>query len=178
MRCTTEASSKKVIRQVWKQIHIWLQNDHLRLHIVILVDFGDIFYNPEMEFAKHSTFQAVFMPRRSLARLQTLKGAFEHPESYFVSTFDFAQMRSVSPETLEQIKDDIKAFITECTDVIEPEAKVWLSFPHISCGLGRHTLSPKHLLLAEREEQVVTISSLGTSFRILCGTQNTCCVIQ
>jgi hypothetical protein len=62
----------------------------------MLVDIGAIFYNPEMEFAKHSTFQAVFMPRRSLSRLTTLKGALDHPELYFVTTFDFAEKRRVS----------------------------------------------------------------------------------
>ena len=58
---------------------------------------------------------------------------------FFERTFSLAQELQVYDVTQSRMETDIKEFITTYKDHVEPEAKNWLSFPHLACGLGDST---------------------------------------
>jgi hypothetical protein len=39
--------SKTAARNMWRQVNLWLSNREIKLHLALLVDFGDMFYTPE-----------------------------------------------------------------------------------------------------------------------------------
>ena len=72
------SSSKRVLRDMFKQVHAWLHLNLLRLHVAVLVDFGNFFYKVEMSFAKIFLFQCALIRTAGF-----VKDVLDHLEFFF-----------------------------------------------------------------------------------------------
>ena len=124
-------SSKQVVRNMWKQIDIWLHSSVLRLQLTLLIDFGDVFYMPEMAWSEKDQFQCAQLPARWVYRMELLANARQNPENFFQLTLETMTELSVSPESRRRIMADIDLFLLTAIDHYTPRADTWLSFPHI-----------------------------------------------
>ena len=128
-------SAKKVMRQMWRELDIWLGSSILRCHVAIMVDIGDVYYTPEMVFSTASPYQCALLPARWAFRIKTLRAALEDPASYFPTVHEL--LVGASPEDNDRVKLDLHTFLTTfLTHSYDSYARVWLAFPHVACGLG------------------------------------------
>ena len=126
--------------------------------MTILVDFGDIFYLPEMEWSKKTQFRCAGMPSRWVERLQTLGNAKASPVEYFLTTEARLNELDCGDDVRERIWADVDNFLSELITYYTPFAQRWLKFPRILFGLGcaddrDRKLIATHIVLSREQKQ-------------------------
>ena len=94
------------------------------------MQFGELYYLPEMAWSEESRFRSHEMPARWAYRLTRLHQAKQNVDLFFDST-----LAAAGPDEAD-VREDIKVFLTTIITHLQPFAEKWLSFPLVLYGLG------------------------------------------